>query len=630
MSIRVGILSEKLTIRIILFSLLIALLIIILLGYRAWMNTSTECVQCHGDRDRMEEEHAPWAYVTEETVRKESRHLHIQCRDCHLGNGRAKDKGKAHEGMLKMLIVSKEGTLLTRTSGYPYGLSRTGANGILAFLPKFQENGEWQFFPVRNILWHDRNVKSFNFDPDIAQKTCGKPGCHPEMVAQFKKTTMATNSRQRTMRTWLKPYGPHNCGPSFADLPPEEVLRSAAFSFKNTAAIAQELNTSFSEDQAVAKQKFCNVCHAGCLDCHYAPDEKEGVHRFTKKPLSESCGGYGRGTTICHPGAMQSRRGETYIGDDYSVPSGMRSDVHYRKNIHCIDCHPVGEKGMGDMRREADCQGCHREIEKAHARSIHKKLDCAACHISELRGYQITVWGPGIIAGKNNPFKKYSLYYGIQSPPILMKDQKGIWMPVKIWPHSVGNFRPEVKASEKLMFRWPGGETRDAYYIIGTFKTPSGNRHLLWFEIEQAAHPFGPARNCPSCHASPRQVSTSHWEFLDEQGAEPFKGGYKITADESGLRIEDMRNTTTIRLLKGYHLEDFASWLYLKDKWSMPGDFSIKVDQGKYKKYDHLSIIVKAKLSTIDHRSRAFDKKTAQAYRRLKGIALHNPEEGMK
>lgn len=630
MKVQIGALSEKLTGRIILFSTMIAMLIIVSLSYRAWLNTSLECVLCHGDKKKMEEHHAPWAYVTEAGVRKESLHLHIQCRDCHLGNGRAKDKDKAHDGMLKMLIVSKEGTLLNRTSGYPYGLRRTGSNSILSFLPKFKENGEWQIPIARNILWHDRNVETFNFDPDVAERTCGKASCHPEMLAQFKKTTMATNFRQRTMRTWLKPYGPHNCGPSFADLPPQHILKSASLSFQNREEIARGLSVPFSKEQAAAKQKFCNVCHAGCLDCHYAPEEKGGTHRFTKKPSSESCGGYGRGTSICHPGAMQSRRGETYIGGDYSVPEGMKPDIHYQKNIHCIDCHATGEKGMGDMQRKADCQDCHTEIEAAHARDIHKNLDCAACHIRELRGYQITVWGPGIVAGQRNPFKKYSLYYGIQSPPVLMKDQKGVWMPVKIWPHSLGNFRSEAPPSEKLLFRWPNGETRDAYYIVGTAKSPSGNNHLLWLEIEQAAHPFGPARDCSSCHASSTQTAISRWEFLDEQGAEPFKGGYKIIAGGNGLRIVGMRNTTPVRLLKGYQLEDFASWLYLKDKWTMPGDFSIRVDHEKYRKYDALFETAKRKFDSIVARSHLFDKKTAQAYRRLGEIELHNPGGGDK
>ena len=377
----------------------------------------------------------------------------------------------------------------------------------------------------------------------------------------------------------------------------------------------------------MAKQKFCNVCHAGCLDCHYAPDRQKGVHHFSAKPSSESCLGYGRGTSTCHPGSMQSRRGETYIGGDYSIPAGMKPDVHYKKSIHCTECHLTGEKGMGDMRRKASCQDCHTEVEEAHGRSIHKRLDCASCHVNELRGYQIVIWGPGLVAGEQNPFKKYSLYYGTQSPPILMKDQKGIWMPVKVFPHSVGNVRPDVQPSEGLQFRWPGGETRDPYYIVGTVEVGANNRHLLWIEFQQASHPYGKGRTCGSCHRG-KQTTVSSWEYMDDQGAlDPFRGGYRIEADVGGLRVLDMKYTTPIRPADGYRLEDFASWVFFRDKWRMPGDFSIKAEKTKYAKYRSLARRTEKDLSVIEKSMRSADKKTMKRFRALKGAALHNEDE---
>jgi len=87
---------------------------------------------------------------------------------------------------------------------------------------------------IRNILWHDKDTNSFNFDPELAKKTCSKRGCHSEELKQFKTSIMARNFRQRTMKTWLKPYGPHNCGPSFADLPPQEVLKKLVLILPNT------------------------------------------------------------------------------------------------------------------------------------------------------------------------------------------------------------------------------------------------------------------------------------------------------------------------------------------------------------------------------------------------------------
>jgi hypothetical protein len=327
---------------------------------------------------------------------------------------------------------------------------------------------------------------------------------------------------------------------------------------------------------------------------------------------------------------MHSRRGETYIGGDYSVPPGMAPDVHYKKDIHCVDCHPTGEKGMGDMERKASCQDCHVAIEEAHAKSIHKSLDCATCHVNELRGYQITIWGPGKVAEKPNPFEKYSLYYGIQKPPILMKDQKGIWMPIKVWPHSVGNIKKDVPPSRGIQFRWPKGETRDGYYVVGTVDgLPGNNKHLLWLEIEQAAHPYGKSRSCKSCHGE-NQVALSNWEFYDDQGAEPFKGAYKIVADKNSLSIRDIRNTTPIKVLEGYKLTDFASWLFLVDKWKAQGDFSIKTDKVKYRRYLSFDHNISKKLELLDSNALKYNNSKLRAYKAMRGAAIHDSENAAK
>lgn len=615
-----GTISDLVNKKTIIFLLLQFVLIVSFLGYRNYKDTDVGCVSCHGDKERMRSLGYPQFYMTREMVEKESNHPNVKCHECHLGDGRSMDIGKAHKGMLKGLLVNEAGDILERKKVAPQSLLPHGTDRIRELLP---ENTD-----VRNILWHDRNPETLNFDPKIAKKTCGRSNCHPHELEQFSSTIMGTNFRQRTMKTWTEPYGPHNCGPSFADLPPLPYLKESGFDFKNTEDIVRNLNVPFSKGQAIAKQKFCNVCHAGCLDCHYAPDREKGVHNFLKRPTSESCAGNGRGTTICHPGAMQSRRGETYIGGDYSIPTGMSPDVHYKKNIHCVDCHSTGEKGMGDMQRKATCQGCHYRIEESHKKGPHKNLDCATCHVNELRGYQITVWGPGFVADKPNPFKKYSLYYGIQKPPIIMKDQKGIWMPVKIWPHSVGNIKEDISRSKGVMFRWPKGETRDAYYVIGTFDNlPANNKHLLWMEIEQAAHPFSKARDCESCHRSERQIAISTWRFEDDQGAEPFDGSHKIVADKDSLRIEGLKNTTPINLLEGARLEDFASWVYLKDKWVVPGDFSIKTDREKYRLSLRKFRDLEKRLKVIDRESRTYDKKTLKRYTELRGAVLHNHED---
>jgi len=608
------------------------LLIIGFLGYNYYMESSSSCIECHGSKKKMEELGYPQFYVTLEEVRKQTGHKTIFCRDCHLGNGRTMNKDKAHKGLLKPIFVTDDAEPIERS--HVYGkeendmnkIEPKGENALFELLPKKKYYDDLLLHPkVRNILWHDRDSYSLNFDPAIAQKTCGKRGCHSEELKQFKSTIMGRNFRQRTMHTWLEPYGPHNCGPSFADLPPAEVIKGAGFDFKNTEKIRKEINIPFTNEQAIAKQRLCNICHAGCLDCHYAPGREKGSHAFIKIPDSYSCMGRGRGNSQCHTGSGHSRRGETYIGGFYSIPQGRDSDIHFRNNIHCIECHPIGEKGMGDMQRKATCGDCHIEIEKAHESSIHKNLTCTACHVTEAGGYQITIWGKGYIGEKPNPFKKYSLYYGIQKPLILMKDQKGIWFPAKIFPHSVGNIKNDVAASG-IKFRWQNSDTRDMYAIIGTFNNlPSGNKHLLWLQIEEVSHPFGKARNCKSCHKG-KQISVSTWNYEDMQGAKPFKGGYKIIADEHGLRVKDFWHSE-IKVLPGFELSDFASWIYLKDKWFVNGDFSIKVNEKKYKKYEK---IYKEKIKQIEFlQKNAKNDKYSKQLKEKKAIIIHNPDKDL-
>lgn len=534
----------------------------------------------------------PYFYVTQQQVESESGHSTAECRDCHLGNGRTEDINKAHKGMLRMIIVSESGEILPRDKFFPKALMPEGNNQMLLMFPKIKVGGR-ALVPaeVRNILFSDRNVETFGYDPEVAEKTCGQKGCHPDQVKQFSRTVMGTNFRQRTMKTWLTPYGPHNCGPSFTDTPVKETAEGNRFSFENYSEITKNLNTPFTEEQAVMKQQFCNVCHAGCLDCHYTPFKGEGVHRFTKIPPSQSCMGGGRGSTMCHTGSAESRRGGTYLGGDFTEPPGMKADAHAGK-INCVDCHRTGPRGMGDIERNAACQDCHLEIEEAVSQSEHKRLQCITCHVKEAGGYQLTHWGKGHVGGKPNPFRKYSLYYGVFKPPIIMQAQKGSWIPVKIMPHTVGNIKNPVEPSNEILFRWPDGETSDSYAILGTFDNlPAGNLHLAWLDIEKISHPYGKARSCQSCHRGGGiQNAISTWEFIDNEGAKPFKGMHKIIANNKVLKVVDIRDVTPIELYPvrkeaslqpsngvypGARLADFAPWYYLKDIWEVPGDYSI-------------------------------------------------------
>ncbi|MBI5050398.1 MAG: hypothetical protein HZC11_05915 [Nitrospirae bacterium] len=574
---RVGAISGSMKKRGIFLLALQFILILSALSYVRWQDSSAGCISCHSNQARMQALGYPYFHVTPEQVKKESRHTTAQCRDCHLGNGRIQDINKAHKGMLKMIVVGENGEILPRKQYYLGSLKPEGENQLDLMLPKIKIAGRnLVSADVRNILYHDRNIETLNYDPDISKKTCGQKNCHPAEVGQFSRTIMGMNFRQRTMKTWLVPYGPHNCGPSFADMPAADKIIQSRFSFENYNEIVKELNTDFTKEQAVAKQKFCNVCHTGCLDCHYTPFKGEGAHSFSRTPLAQNCAGGGRGSTMCHTGSGESRRGSSYLGGDFSKPAGMEADIHAKK-LNCVDCHSTGTKGMGDMQRRTGCQDCHIEIEEAISQGRHKRLQCITCHVNEARGYQLTHWGKGHVAGKQNPFKKF-FYYGISSPPLIMKDQKAVWIPVKVMPHTVSSIKNPVAPSNKILFRWQNGGTSDSYAVLGTFDgLPSGNLHLAWLDIEKISHPYGRARPCESCHGNDggAQNAFSTWEFFEDEGAEPFKGTYKIIADKNKLKVFDIKALTPIKLYPEGRLADFAPWYYLKDIWQVSGDFSI-------------------------------------------------------
>ena len=92
---------------------------------------------------------------------------------------------------------------------------------------------------------------------------------------------------------------------------------------------------------------------------------------------------------------------------------------------------------------------------KSTAKSIHKKLSCEACHIQDVGGYTGTFWGPGKVAGVNTPFKKYKDYYGLMKEPILIKDQKGRWIPVKPYAMAAMNQKTAGELKPGLAWRFP-------------------------------------------------------------------------------------------------------------------------------------------------------------------------------
>jgi hypothetical protein len=329
---------------------------------------------------------------------------------------------------------------------------------------------------------------------------------------------------------------------------------------------------------------------------------------------------------------MERRRGDSYLGKEFAEPAGLPEDVHVAKKIECVDCHQsVG--GMGHIERKATCQDCHLEVEQAMAASVHKRVTCEACHVKILGGYEMTSWGPGMTASKPNPFKKYSLYYGPQGPPILIKDRNGWWMPAKIWPNSAGGIKETVAPVQGLTWRWPKDETRDAYVQLGTFNVPGGNNnYLAWIQVEQVAHPLGKSRTCESCHNSVAQIANVTWRFFDSQGAEPFTGRQTVVADKNGLHVKDIRATSKIVPMTDGRTEYFAAWLHLGDIWRTKGDFSIpKSDPMKYRQFENDLRAATARLKAVDRRLKTREakgenvKKQRKQWKEEKAAAAHEP-----
>jgi hypothetical protein len=411
---------------------------------------------------------------------------------------------------------------------------------------------------------------------------------------------MGGMAKQSSYKGWTDPArGPHNCGPWFDG---------------NYEVMQANTTLPIPKDGHAVNQKVCNTCHTGCLDCHYDPKPKNpknralGSHTFVKSPTPLSCYGNGR-ANLCHAGPEDNRRGAGYFGGSFSVPEGNEPDIHQKAGIGCLDCHDSSRNnkslGHGAIKRQAgeSCARCHKVAVDAHASSIHKKLTCEACHIQKVAGYQATYWGPGKQAGTATPFFKYKGYQGIMAQPILIKDQKGRWIPVKPYPMAVMN-QKEAPWKQGLHWRYPAGlpdmqRTDDAWAFTGLHGgLPDNNKALTWIQMDRLSHKLGKARSCDSCHADVggSQIQKVAWSY-DGPGAEPFNGSHTVVASRSSLKIKDIRATEEIVADKGFVLSALAPWKYL-DVWEVSGDFSIPVpqDRAAYKK-----LIADPKLARSGH-----------------------------
>jgi hypothetical protein len=575
-------------------------LIVLMYATVALADTSGSCVSCHSDAVRMSALGAASLTITAAEVEQQSR-MPAGCSDCHLGDPAASGKDPAHAGLARMLVVRSKG-LSADVSPQTVPL-QYGANPTNRLYVGVNRNGAiTRDATVAAVSWHDKRKDTLTQDFDVMKNTCGK--CHEKEFAEFSKSTMGTNAKQSLYKGWLEPQrGPHNCGPWFEG---------------NYERMQAATNIPMTRESHLINQKVCNTCHVGCLDCHFNPQPKQsgypakGVHSFVKTPPSESCYGNGR-ASICHAGPEDRRRGAGYFGGSYSFPEGNDPDVHAQAKVGCLDCHESTRAnaalGHAMVKRQAgdSCGRCHAGAVSSHAASLHKKLTCEACHIRQVAGYQGTYWGPGKIFGVATEYFKFKAYYGLMAEPLLIKNQKGSWIPVKPFPMAVMN-QKESPFTPGLHWRYPAElpdlqRTDDAWAYVGLFGgLPENNKALLWFQLDKLSHKLGKSRSCESCHGDPAgaQRRLVGWDYSDP-GAAPFSGSHVVVGDKSGLYIRDMRSEA-IQPDAGYTLSAFAPWVYLKDKWQVKGDFSLPVIRDR-QRYDAARIDVeRARKSGVMHK----------------------------
>jgi hypothetical protein len=183
------------------------LLVLVFAYFYTGHRSSDRCVRCHADKEKMTALGYPQFTMTREQVQKEARHPNTECRDCHLGNGLSDDPAKAHKGMLKLIVLDNDLNIIPR-KGHAKQLLPSGGDRLREMLPRLADGS--LDYEVGTLMWHDRNTTTLGYDPAIAQKTCGKSGCHPDQVKQFSTSVMGANFRQRSMRTWNDIHGPNN------------------------------------------------------------------------------------------------------------------------------------------------------------------------------------------------------------------------------------------------------------------------------------------------------------------------------------------------------------------------------------------------------------------------------------
>jgi hypothetical protein len=556
---------------------------------------ASSCVKCHGQQETMRQLGAEEMCLDPAQVDKEvNMGGKPTCADCHLGDPKALEKDKAHTGMLRPLLMvlgpDRAGQAMSRTELGLQPLLPRG-KGVSAMIPEPDPELTWRagVTSIKGIFWHDRDPKTFYFSPDIARKTCGT--CHGKEVSDYNHSGMGMLKFQRADRSFAERRpGPHNCGPWFGE---------------NYARLAAETAVPFSRAQNDANARNCNVCHPGCNDCHFQPFKGEGRHLFGR-PDAVTCYG-GRRGTICHAGPMERRRGAGFLRDEYAFPGTLYAGVHKEKGLTCLDCHSLTGHRSGQMANpetRRSCGKCHAAIVAAVEKSDHSKVDCAACHVDEVGGYQFATWGPGEFAGNETPYAKHAGYYGVRDLPTLLRNPEGRWLAYKPYPMAALNqeksldpgglqYRtiPERTVAGDESLGQPASfnverseiQTNDALIIKGTrTDLPDGNKAILWIQMDKISHALGYARDCDSCHASHTQTAESDFRYWDKRNVTaPVIGSYKVVVDGKGMRFTDLKYSE-IKPAEGRKAIDFAPFTLFPHAWDVEGiDFSIPFDETK-------------------------------------------------
>jgi hypothetical protein len=597
----------------------------------------SSCVKCHGQRETMRKLGAESMYLDPAEVDRE---VHMEgkptCVDCHLGNPKAPGKDKAHAGMLRPLLMvlgpKRAGQAMSRSELGLQPLLPRG-KGVSAMVPKPDPElaKKAGVTGVKGIFWHDRDPKTFYFSPYIAQKTCGK--CHGKETIDYSRSGMGLLKFQRADRSFAERLpGPHNCGPWFGE---------------NYERLAAETAVPFSRAQNDANARNCNVCHPGCNDCHYQPFKGEGRHLFGR-PDAVTCYG-GRRGTICHAGPMERRRGAGFLRDEYAFPGTLYAGLHKEKGLTCLDCHSLAGHRSGQMANpltRRSCGKCHPAIVEAVAKSNHAKVDCAACHVDEVGGYQLAFWGPGDFAGNETPYAKHAGYYGVRDLPTLIRNPEGRWLAYKPYPMAVLNQKKSLEPGgvqyraipkrtipgdaslgqpASFIVERTDSQTSDALIINGTRSDlPGGHKAILWIQMDKISHALGPARDCDSCHASHAQSAATQFSYWDKRNVTtPIIGSYKVVADRKGMRFIDLKYSE-ITLVKGKKATDFAPFTLFPDAWNVKGiDFSIPFDETKVHR---ATASLKAFLKELDAagKTSAGNASLQAELEKIKAVAWHN------